>query len=76
MMKETENEQTGTVIGTIPKGEGEQITISKKEYKGFKYVDIRLFFKDSENAWKPTKKGVTVGANKLDVLIGMLSKAK
>lgn len=44
----------------IPKSETEQIQISAKEYKGFPYVDIRVFFKAETGEYLPTKKGVTI----------------
>lgn len=69
------NEQ-GIKLGEILKGETEKINVSLNEYKGFKYVDIRLYFQDEEGDWHPTKKGITVSPNKVDALIGLLNKAK
>ena len=64
------------VVGEIQKNETEKITVSLNEYKGFKYVDIRLYFQDKEGSWHPTKKGITVSPGKVNTLIGLLSKAK
>lgn len=36
------------VLGEIQKGETEKLVAGMNEYKGFKYVDIRLYFQDEE----------------------------
>lgn len=66
----------GVVLGEIQKGETEKIVVGMNEYKGFKYVDIRLYFQDEEGNWHPTKKGITISPGKVEVLIGLLNKAK
>ena len=47
----------------IDKTETERIQIELKSYKGKEYMDIRIFFKNDEGEWLPTKKGVTVSVH-------------
>jgi len=58
----------------IDKNETERIQIEMKSYKGKNYMDIRLFFKSDDGEWLPTKKGVTVGVNKLNDFVEAFKK--
>ncbi|GAN31887.1 MAG: transcriptional coactivator p15 [Candidatus Brocadia sp. AMX2] len=69
------NEQ-GVKFGEIQKKEGEKVVVSMKEYKGFDYLDIRTYFLNEKNEWCFTKKGITLPPGKVDILIGLLNKAK
>ena len=45
------------VIGEIQKNKREKIIVSTNEYKGFKYVDLRVHYEDEVSGeYKPTKK--------------------
>ena len=48
------------IIGEIERGETEVLRISTEEYKGRKYIDVRIYFENDDGEWKPTKKGITV----------------
>ncbi len=49
------------VITEIQKNQKEKIIVSTNEYKGFKYVDLRIHFLDeSKNIYVPTKKGIAL----------------
>jgi hypothetical protein len=63
------------LIGEIEKGATERIQVSLNNYKGRDYVDIRVYY-ESEEEWKPTKKGVTIYPDRLEELIKLLQKAK
>ena len=66
-----ENNVTRTVI---EKNSRESIVVSETEYKGNKYVDVRVFYKDGpEETLKPTRKGVSVRHEQLDELVSALS---
>mgnify|MGYP000245558982 FL=1 len=57
------------LISTIERSSTEQLQIALKEYKGKKYLDLRIFYTTDDGAsWLPTKKGVTVSPNHLSVL--------
>jgi hypothetical protein len=52
----------------VEKREGERIRIGFNEYEGREYIDIRQQYQTEEEEWRPTKKGVTLPADKLDEL--------
>lgn len=57
------------IIASIPKGQTERIEISVNEFKGKKYLDIRTFYTtDDGESWLPTKKGVSVSPDNLEIL--------
>jgi hypothetical protein len=64
------------VIGEIERGETEVLRISTEEYKGRKYLDLRIYFENNDGEWKPTKKGVTVQPERLDDFLELVKKAK
>ncbi len=64
------------MIGDLERNATEVVRVSAEEFKGRKYIDIRIYFKDSEGEWRPTKKGVTVQPDKVDELLGLLRKAQ
>jgi hypothetical protein len=43
----------------IEKNSRESIVVSETEYKGNKYIDVRVFYKDGKHL-KPTKKGISL----------------
>ena len=49
------------LLATIPRTATEQIQVQLSEYKGKKFLDLRIFYTtDGGNTWLPTKKGVAV----------------
>jgi hypothetical protein len=64
------------MIGDLERNATEVVRVSAEEFKGRKYIDIRIYFKDNEGEWRPTKKGVTVQPDKIDELMGLLRKAQ
>jgi hypothetical protein len=63
------------IIGDMERGETEVLRISAEEYKGRKYIDIRIYFENSEGEWKPTKKGVTIQPDKAEEFLELIKKA-
>jgi hypothetical protein len=63
-------------IGEIERTETEVVRVSTEEYKGRKYVDVRIYFANDEGEWKPTKKGVTIQPEKIDLFLDLIKKAK
>lgn len=47
-------------LAVIPKSASTEIRISRSDYKGEKYVDIRVYYKTEEGEMAPTKKGISV----------------
>lgn len=64
------------MIATIPRSATEQLQIAVKEYKGKSYLDLRIFYTTDEGAsWLPTKKGVTVSPESIELLKDAVDEA-
>ena len=57
------------LLAVIPRSQTEQLQIAVKEYKGKRYLDLRIFYTTDEGAnWNPTKKRVTISKEGLEIL--------
>ena len=57
------------LLATIPRTATEEIHIQINEYKGKKYLDLRVYYTTDDGLnWNPTKKGVTFAPDKLEEL--------
>ena len=59
----------------IEKNSRESIVVSEIEYKGNKYIDVRVFYKDPDGDLKPTRKGVSLRPEKVAELVAALAAA-
>jgi hypothetical protein len=67
----------GKIIASVPRSATEEIRIQINEYKGKKYLDMRVFYTTDDGInWNPTKKGVTFAPEKLDELKQAIEEAK
>ena len=65
-----EKEDYGIVVDSFDKNAREQIRISINEFKGNRYIDIRVFFKDADGRdYLPSKKGVTLSDTRYPQLL-------
>lgn len=65
------------MLGTIERSETEQLQIAVKEFKGRKYLDMRIFYTtDGGDSWLPTKKGVTCSPDHLEILKQAIEEAQ
>lgn len=67
------NEPKPTVI---QKNSSEEIHVSLKDYSGHSLIDVRTYWRKSDDEMIPTKKGVSLPAAKLDELIAGLQALK
>ena len=64
------------LLTTIPRSATERIEVSINEYKGKKYLDLRTFYTtDDGESWFPTKKGITVSPDNLEMLKDAIEQA-
>ena len=64
------------VIGEIQKNKREKIIVSANEFKGHKYVDLRIHFNDGESEeYKPSKKGIAIKPEIAEEVIKMIQEA-
>ena len=61
------------IRSTFVKNGRESIVMSESEYKGFDLIDIRTFYVDVAGELAPTRKGVTIRAEKLKDFIATLT---
>jgi hypothetical protein len=66
-----------TEIGAIRKADGAEVRVSIQNYKGRRVLDIRIWYQPAANlSYVPTRKGVTVDADKLSGLMEILTCAE
>ena len=64
------------LIATVPRSATEQLQISINEYKGKSYLDLRIYYTTDDGLnWLPTKKGVTVSPENLELLKDAIDEA-
>ena len=64
------------IIAVIPKGATERVEIAINEYKGKKYLDLRTYYTtDDGDSWLPTKKGITITPDNLELLKDAIEQA-
>ncbi|EQA60502.1 transcriptional coactivator p15/PC4 family protein [Leptospira alexanderi] len=50
----------GIIIREVDKGRGEVIRVEVSEYKGTKYLNLRIWYTDKDGEKKPTQKGIAI----------------
>lgn len=51
------------IIARFVKNSVEEVRLSLTEFKGHKLIDIRAFYLDLDNEYKPTKKGIAISVD-------------
>ena len=60
----------------VDRNEGERVRVAINEFKEKYFVDIRIHYQSEDEDWRPTKKGVSLDADKLDELIKALESLR
>jgi hypothetical protein len=63
------------LIGEIQKNLKERIRVSIEEYRGHKFIDLRVYFEAENAEWKPTKKGIALNSGSIEAVIKALKMA-
>jgi len=64
------------ILANIPRTATEEIQIAINEYRGKKYLDLRVYYTTDDGLnWNPTKKGVTFSPDKLAELKSAIETA-
>ena len=61
------------IQSTFVKNGRESIIMSESEYKGYELIDIRTFYVDGAGELAPTRKGITIRAEKLQDFLETLT---
>ncbi len=64
------------LIYSFQKNSQEEVRVSLSEYKGHNYIDFRIYFKDEDGEFKPTKKGLAIAPNLLPEMEKTIEKLK
>lgn len=62
------------LVRAIERGPGQQIHIRLTTFRGREYFDLRNFYLDENDEWRPTKKGIAVPVELFDELISALEE--
>ena len=62
-------------IGRIKRTESEQLTVSVQTFAGSEGIDARIFFRDIDGKWKPTKRGIRIRFDEAEALMRLIQKA-
>ena len=62
------------LITQIKKNSNEVYRIYEKEYEGYKFIDVRIYYQDRKTQeWKPTTKGISIMTDKVaDIIEGII----
>ena len=64
------------IITQIKKNSNEVYRISEKEYEGYRFIDVRIYYQDRKTQeWKPTTKGISIMPNNAEEIINGILKA-
>ena len=53
----------------------DKVIIRFAEFRDVKYLDIRTWYQNDKDEWKPTKKGIIIPLNKIEELKKGIDKA-
>ena len=64
------------LITQIKKTSTEVYRIYEKEYEGYRFIDVRIYYMDKETGeYKPTRKGISLMPNNVSEVIEGILKA-
>ena len=64
------------IITQIKKNSNEVYRISEKEYEGYRFIDVRIYYQDRKTQeWKPTQNGISIMPDKVGDIIEGIIKA-
>jgi len=68
--------QHQNLITQIKKNSSEVYRIFEKEYEGYRFIDVRIYYQDRKTQeWKPTQKGISIMPNNAEQIIEGIIKA-
>ena len=51
------------VVSTFKRNPTEEVRATLKEFRGRRYLDLRIYYQDDQGEWKPTRKGVSLSTD-------------
>jgi hypothetical protein len=71
----TDNNEPDRIIGTTRKNAREDIAVSLRKFKGYRFIDVRVRARRPDGGPVPTTKGITIKPDALPEIIELLRKA-
>jgi hypothetical protein len=65
-------DEQGRRLATLQRGDGREMRINLSEYQGHEYISMRLWERNHENQWWPTRRGCSVRLKEVPTLIEAL----
>jgi len=63
-------------LATFPRTETEELRVELAEYEGKPFLNLRIWFRSTDGAWLPTKKGVTIRMREISDLVAALGEVR
>ena len=66
------------VVSSFKRNPTEEVRATLKEFRGRRYLDLRIYYQDDAGEWKPTRKGVSLSTDfmpELKEAVACLEKA-
>ena len=51
------------VVASFKRNPTEEVRAGIKEFKGRRYIDLRIYYMDDQGEWKPTRKGISLATD-------------
>ena len=51
------------VVSSFKRNPTEEVRAGIKEFKGRRYIDLRIYYMDDQGEWKPTRKGISLATD-------------
>jgi hypothetical protein len=72
----TSVQEPSKILLAVDKSDRDQILVRETTFRNQQYIDIRIFNKNPEGDYLPTKKGVTLSRDKMKELVRGIAKIK
>jgi hypothetical protein len=56
------------LIHEFQKNANEKVRVELCQFQGKDYINLRIYFQDDDNQWRPTKKGITIASELIEEL--------
>ena len=51
------------IVASFKRNPTEEVRAGIKEFKGRRYIDLRIYYMDDQGEWKPTRKGISLATD-------------
>jgi hypothetical protein len=51
------------IVASFKRNPTEEVRAGIKDFKGRRYIDLRIYYIDDQGEWKPTRKGISLNTD-------------